>query len=137
MGYQKVAMTRDIPVEGGRQVQLGKDQIAIFRRGGDEAQYFALNDICPHRGAPLSEGYLESDKVLCPWHCFDFNLRTGESTISPHLCVATYQVRVDENEAIWILYPENQPDDRPDDRPDTGRGGVTDSKEGAGASDDL
>lgn len=125
MSYHKVAMTADIPAEGGRLIRLGKDQIAIFRLGGDQVQYFALNDLCPHRGAPLSEGYLESDKVLCPWHCFDFNLRTGESMVAPHLCVATYPVRVDENEAIWILYPDDVPDDQ------------VESEERAGASDDL
>ncbi|MFM8393153.1 MAG: nitrite reductase small subunit NirD [Acidobacteriota bacterium] len=102
MSYFKVALTTDITAQSGRQVRLGRDQIAIFRRGDD---YFAINDLCPHRGAPLSEGFVEQDKVFCPWHCFDFHLQTGESTIAPHLCVATYPVQV-ENGEIAVLYPD-------------------------------
>jgi nitrite reductase (NADH) small subunit len=121
MSYYKVATVADLPASGGLPIELGRDRIAIFRCGPDGAQYFAINDLCPHRGAPLSEGYLESDKVFCPWHCFDFNLRTGESTIATHLCVTTYPVQVDEDEAIWILYPDE----------------LIDVKEGGVLSDDL
>ena len=102
MSYFKVALTTDIPAEGGHQVRLGQDQIAIFRRGDD---YYAINDLCPHRGAPLSEGVVDQDKVFCPWHCFDFHLQSGESTIAPHLCVTTYPVQV-ENGEIAVLYPD-------------------------------
>ncbi|NDD62759.1 MAG: hypothetical protein EBZ36_02075 [Acidobacteria bacterium] len=107
MGYYKVAMVSDLPATGGLQVRLGQDQIAIFRHGEDGTECHAINDLCPHRGAPLSEGYLESDRVLCPWHCFDFNLCTGESTIAPHLRVTTYPVRIDENGTVEVLYPDD------------------------------
>ncbi len=113
MSYFKVAQTSDIPAQGGWQIRLGQDVIGIFRQADD---YFAINDLCPHRGAPLSEGFIDQEKVFCPWHCFDFHLLTGESTIAPHLCVTTYPVRV-ENGEIFILYPDELID-RNSDWPD-------------------
>lgn len=102
MSYYKVARTADVPGGNGLAVRLGRDEIGVFRLG---AEYLAISNLCPHRGAPLSEGYLEQERVFCPWHCFDFHLRTGESTIAPHLCVTTYPVKVDGDE-IFILYPD-------------------------------
>lgn len=106
MSYYKVATTAEIPGgrngQAGLKVRLGRDDIALFRQ---DDQVYAINDLCPHRGAPLSEGFVDQGKVFCPWHCFDFHLQTGESTIASHLCVTTYPVRVD-GDAISILYPD-------------------------------
>ena len=106
MSYYKVAKTAEIPQnqpgQAGLRVRLGRDDIGLFRYNG---QIHAINDLCPHRGAPLSEGFIDQGKVFCPWHCFDFHLETGESTIASHLCVTTYPVRID-GDAVSILYPD-------------------------------
>ncbi len=102
MGFHRIAAASEIPSQGGLKVRLGRDEIAIFRDGGE---YRAINDLCPHRGAPLSEGFLEQGRVFCPWHCFDFSLCTGESSIAPHLRVATYVVEVRDNQ-IYLDYPD-------------------------------
>lgn len=39
----------------------------------------ALNNICPHRGGPLGQGWLEGEAVVCPWHSWAFDTRTGEA----------------------------------------------------------
>lgn len=98
--YRKVATIADLPLGTGMKVSVEQDDIALFNLKGE---IYAINDLCPHRGAPLSEGLLEDGKVFCPWHCFDFNLQTGESQMVPHLRVATYPVKV-ENGDIFILY---------------------------------
>ncbi len=41
-------------------------------------QLAAVDNACPHRGGPLSEGWLEEGKVVCPWHAWAFDLTTGE-----------------------------------------------------------
>lgn len=102
MGYFRVAAIGEVPSPGGLKVRLGRDEIAIFHVGGE---FYAINDLCPHRGAPLSEGFLEQGKVFCPWHCFDFHLQTGESSIASHLRVATYPVKI-EGDDILLLYPD-------------------------------
>lgn len=124
MSYYRVGRSEDVPEGSGLQVKLGRDEIGIFRQGDE---YLAINNLCPHRGAPLSEGFIEQEKVFCPWHCFDFHLRTGESTIAPHLSVTTYPVKVEGGE-IFVLYPDDLIDWQSDwpagDGPDVGPDGA-------------
>lgn len=108
MSYYRVASIGEVPPGSGIKVRLGRDEIALFHVGGVGGvggEFYAINDLCPHRGAPLSEGFLEQGKVFCPWHCFDFHLQTGESSVASHLRVATYPVKV-EGDDILLLYPD-------------------------------
>jgi nitrite reductase (NADH) small subunit len=98
--YRKVADAAEVPLGGGIKVVIEDDEIALFNLNGE---YYAISDMCPHRGAPLSEGFLEQDKVFCPLHCFDFNLKTGESQVASHLRVATYPVKVEDG-GVFILH---------------------------------
>ncbi len=98
--YRKVANVADVLRSSGLKVVVDEDEIALFNLNGD---FYAISDYCPHRGASLSEGFLEQDKVFCPWHCFDFNLKTGKSEMVSHLCVATYPVKVEDG-AVYLLH---------------------------------
>jgi nitrite reductase/ring-hydroxylating ferredoxin subunit len=97
--YHKVASVQEIKPGSGMSVEVDGDDVAIFNFDGE---FYAINDLCPHRGAPLSEGFLDAGKVFCAWHCFDFNLKTGESATVPSLRVQTYEVKV-EGEDVFIL----------------------------------
>lgn len=96
--FHRVAAVKDVPLGGGIQVTIDDDDLALFNVGGE---FFAIDDLCPHRGAPLSQGFLEQDKVFCPLHCFDFNLKTGECQVASHLSIATYPTKV-ENGDVFI-----------------------------------
>lgn len=98
--YHKVATIHDVRPGSGISVKVDRDEIAIFSASGE---FYAVNDLCPHRGAPLSEGFLDAGKVFCPWHCFDFNLKTGECTTVPSMRVQTYEVKI-EGDDIYVLY---------------------------------
>lgn len=99
--YVRVAAAGEVPPLSGKLVEVAGQQIALFNLGD---VFYAINDLCPHRGAPLSEGYLEGETVLCAWHCFDFSLRTGASETVPGLRVATYEVKV-EGDEVFIAAP--------------------------------
>ena len=98
--YRKVAELAEVPRNAGLKVVVDEDEIALFNLNGE---VYAISDCCPHRGASLSEGFLEQDKVVCPRHCFDFNLKTGESEMVPHLRVATYPVNVEDG-GVFLLH---------------------------------
>src|SRR5512134_3443824 len=98
--FHKVATVGEIPRNTGKAVTVNDDELAIFNLNGE---YYAIGNMCPHRGAALEDGFVEQDKVFCPWHCFDFNLKTGECTTVPSLRVPTYEVKV-EGEEIFILH---------------------------------
>lgn len=98
--YRKVVDIAEVPRNSGVKVFIDEEEIALFNLNGD---FYAIDDCCPHRGAALSEGFLEQNKVFCPLHCFDFSLKTGECQIVSHLRVATYPVKVEDG-GVYILY---------------------------------
>jgi len=98
--FRKVASVCDVPANCGIQVVIEDEEIALFNLNGE---FYAVTDLCPHRGAPLSEGYVEEDKILCPLHLFDFSLKTGQSRIASHLRVETFQTKVEDG-SVFILY---------------------------------
>src|SRR5713226_10188789 len=79
-------------LEAGKLVEAAGKRIAIFNLGG---KYWAIEDTCPHRGGPLSEGMLAEDEVICPWHGSRFNLRTGAVLTPPaQRNVKSFPVRI-------------------------------------------
>jgi NAD(P)H-dependent nitrite reductase small subunit len=96
--YLKLAETHEIAPNTGKSVSANGQQIALFNLNGT---FYAISSSCPHRGAPLSEGILQGEKVFCAWHCFDFDLKTGACGAVPELSVRTYEVKV-EDTAILV-----------------------------------
>jgi nitrite reductase/ring-hydroxylating ferredoxin subunit len=92
MALVPVARARDIPVGQGAFVEHGGLALAVFNAGG--GRFYATGPICPHEDGPLSEGWLEGDAVICPWHGFDFDLATGACRVDPDLAVPVYPARV-------------------------------------------
>ncbi|UWU75856.1 Rieske (2Fe-2S) protein [Bradyrhizobium huanghuaihaiense] len=96
MAKHVIAAVGDIP-NGGRLATTVKGRpIVVFNRDG---QYFALLDRCPHSGARLSRGVLTGllrsdgpgcfnysrpgEIIKCPWHGWEFDIRSGRSYCSP------------------------------------------------------
>ena len=94
----RVASTGDIPEGGGLAVDTGDKRIAVFCHDGE---FFALDETCPHRGAPLHQGTIQNGIVVCPWHQWQFALADGCSPVNPNSRVNCYPVRV-EGDAIWV-----------------------------------
>ena len=86
-----VARAQDIPNQGGLAVRLGGQQIAIFRI---EETYFAIENECPHKGAPLSQGTVAGGSIFCPFHGWEFHLKSGACVDCPTSPVRTFPVRV-------------------------------------------
>jgi nitrite reductase/ring-hydroxylating ferredoxin subunit len=70
-------------------------KIALTRIGGE---VFAMRDACPHKAGPLSDGRVSAARgeLICPWHFFRFDVRTGASITNPELVNETYPARVDD-----------------------------------------
>lgn len=75
-----VAETKDLVDGEGMAVEVQGQEIGIFCVSGT---YFAVSNTCTHVGAPLTEGYVEGDHVMCPWHGAKFCLKTGASQGPP------------------------------------------------------
>ena len=82
----------DIPLLGSRIVRLPNMDVAIFRAEGDKL--FAVEDKCPHKEGPLSQGIVHGSSVTCPLHNWVIDLATGEAVAPDVGCVKTYDVRL-------------------------------------------
>ena len=83
----------DIPREGGRVVRTAAGCVAVFRTAGDEV--YAMDDRCPHKGGPLSEGIVHGRQVTCPLHNWVFDLASGMAQGADTGRVATFAARLE------------------------------------------
>jgi NAD(P)H-dependent nitrite reductase small subunit len=87
----------DLPEGRGATVELsGGKELALYNVSG---RFYAVENFCPHRGAPLAEGNLAGHSVECDWHGWRFDIRTGTCLDHPSECVETYEVFVEDG---WI-----------------------------------
>ncbi len=70
-----VGLAADVPSQGARKLHIAGRQIAVFRTA--ENSFFALEDRCPHKQGPLSDGIVHGDCVTCPLHGWVINLASG------------------------------------------------------------
>ena len=89
--FHTVARVGEIPESQGRVVEVEGRMIAVFL---DEGKYYAIDDACPHQGAPLSDGIVFDKSVTCTWHGWRFSLVNGRHLDGSRCRVATYPVRV-------------------------------------------
>jgi nitrite reductase/ring-hydroxylating ferredoxin subunit len=92
MAFTRVATVGEIAAGKAKQVIVNGRKIGVYNVNGT---YYALDDTCSHRGAPLSEGECEGAVVICPWHGAEFDVTTG-SHLSPPAPrgVTSYKVQV-------------------------------------------
>ena len=96
--FHTVCKVQDLAEGESKTVVVGKKMIALFYAKG---QYSAIDDVCPHMGAPLSGGHVEDGIVTCPWHAWRFRLADGAWADNPRVKIGCYPVRV-EGEQIQI-----------------------------------
>jgi nitrite reductase/ring-hydroxylating ferredoxin subunit len=124
MTKHAVARAADLPPGARLAVDIGGRPIAVFNVDGE---LFAVLDRCPHQGGKLSDGYLtgrlestapgeydyapKRDIVRCPWHSWEFDLRTGQSHCDPErmrvrsfpVSVGTLETFPVAEEGDWIV----------------------------------
>ena len=89
--FVKVASTSELAPGSSKAVEVNGKTIAIFNVDGT---IYAIDNICLHQGGPLGEGNLVSEAVTCPWHFWEYNVRTGEMAGNSSVKVATYPVEI-------------------------------------------
>ena len=92
-----VGRVEDLPEGRAATVELlnGKE-LALYNVGG---QFHAVENFCPHKGAPLADGDLSGHTIECAWHGWRFDIRTGACLNNPSEPVETYEVVIEDG---WI-----------------------------------
>lgn len=101
--WVEIGKLEDIPRLGARVVRGSAIDIAVFRT--DDDQVFALEDKCPHRGGPLSQGIVHDCRVTCPLHNWVLDLKTGEVVGPDEGGVASIPVKVEAGKIL--INPES------------------------------
>jgi nitrite reductase (NADH) small subunit len=83
-------------------VRAGALVIGVFKHGD---RYYAIDNHCPHRGAPLDKGLQIDADIICPLHHFRFSLETGQCHLPKTLRARTFPVRR-EGEVLVIEVPD-------------------------------
>jgi nitrite reductase (NADH) small subunit len=93
----RVASVSDCPA--GKSLELVAEGriIALYNV---EGTLYALDGICPHQGGPLGKGCLTGAVVTCPWHGWQFDVRTGQSQVSKSVVQPRIEVRVEGNDVL-------------------------------------
>ena len=109
-----VATVDEIPPGGRKIVEAGGREIGIFNLGGE---FFAIANRCPHEGASLCRGRIvglveaddpgtyrysrRNELVRCPWHGWEFDIRTGRSWCDPRgTKVRSYELSLEDGSML-------------------------------------
>ncbi len=111
-----VGPASEIEIGDKRIVETDGFSVGVYNIKGD---FFAIKNVCPHAGAPLCQGHIQTthrpskvgefDPALegrilrCPWHGWEFDIVTGQGLYEKNARVATYPLRVEENGDLVIL----------------------------------
>lgn len=104
-----VASVSELPPGSSKIVEIDGKSIGVFNVHGE---FYALRNVCPHRGAELCKGVVkplvapsspgcfeyerEGEILRCPWHQWEFDIKTGELVVAPEeMHVKSYDVTVE------------------------------------------
>ena len=99
MPYVKLTTQSELPGEGeAKEFELGDKVICVANVNGTIT---AMDNVCLHMGGPLGQGFIEGSKIVCPWHGWEYDLRTGELGDDPKSKLDVYPVKT-ENGDVFI-----------------------------------
>jgi nitrite reductase (NADH) small subunit len=96
--WQKIAAKADLPADGeAKEFTLGEKVVCIANISGE---YAALDNVCAHQGGPLGMGVVLDGKIVCPWHGWMYDPKTGRADVNPKACVAVYPLKIEGEDVL-------------------------------------
>ena len=93
--WVRIARVDDFRESAAREIVVEGQIIALFCV---EGQFYALDGICPHQGGPLAQGSLTGCVVTCPWHGWQYDVRTGQHQSIRALVHRCFPLKVENGE---------------------------------------
>lgn len=93
----KLATLDELPPGTAREVEHEGRIYALFNLDGE---VHAIDGICPHQGGPLAEGDFSDAVVTCPWHGWQFDIRTGQALLASRVSVPVFPVRIEGRDVL-------------------------------------
>jgi len=97
MPFVRIASQSDLPsVNTVKELPCGNKLICVANMDGE---IHAMENTCLHQGGPLGQGVIEKGKVICPWHGWAWDPKTGQSG-PPDAKIAVYPVKIENGEVL-------------------------------------
>lgn len=96
-GFVKMATLAELPPGSSKEVEHEGRIYALFNVDGVIS---AIDGICPHQGGPLADGVVDGTMVTCPWHGWQFDVRTGKTPLGSRLKQTVYEVRIEGQDVL-------------------------------------
>ena len=80
---------QEIAEGSAKLVRAKGEEMAVFKNNG---QLYGIQNICPHEGGQLCDGWIENGEVVCPLHRYRFDLKTGACSTNPNLKVKVFKL---------------------------------------------
>ena len=105
MEFVAVARVEDVPPRAVCALRVGEEEIALAHCDGG---FYAVQGHCIHLQGPLGEGHLEACTLTCPWHGWQYDVRTGQNEFDLAIQLRTYDVQVEDGE-VRVRLPRSEP----------------------------
>jgi len=97
MSFVRVASQSDLPAANEvKEMSVGDKLICVANVDGEIC---VMENTCLHQGGPLGAGVIEKGKVVCPWHGWEWDPKTGQGP-APNAKVAVYPVKVENGDVL-------------------------------------
>src|SRR6476659_3902006 len=98
MSFTKLTTRPELPGnDEAKEFPCGEKTICVANVNGTIT---AMDNVCLHRGGPLGQGVIEGDKVVCPWHGWQWDPKTGQAAHNPAAKVAVYSLKVEGGDVM-------------------------------------
>ena len=98
MPFVKLTTQSELPSPGeAKEFELGGKVICVANVNGTIT---AMDNVCLHMGGPLGQGYIEGNKIVCPWHGWEYDLETGELGDDPKSKLEVYPIKVENGDVL-------------------------------------
>ena len=96
--WHKLTTKSGLPDNGeAKEFPLGEKTVCLANVNGACA---AMDNICVHRGGPLGQGIVMDGKVVCPWHGWMYNPKTGAADADPNARVKVYPLKIEGDDVM-------------------------------------
>jgi len=99
--FIKLTAQSELPAEGqAKEFPCGEKVVCVANINGIIS---ATDNVCLHRGGPLGQGAIEKNKLVCPWHGWQWDPKTGEATHNPNAKIAVYPIQLEDGDVMVQL----------------------------------
>jgi len=94
--FVRICSQEELPAEGTvKEFVVNGRALCVATVNGTAC---VLDGTCPHEGGPLGEGSIEGGKVVCPWHAYAFDVKTGANDEDPDVRADVLEAKVEGGE---------------------------------------